>query len=140
MGNKSLVSCERKRSYHFFHAEAAILFLMWKKKKKQFISLSFMVEPEKEIMDHLSSHSQGSNPCFSLIRENKSYVSSCGKQRQRRRRGNPSLSHCGKQSFVPCGSSSRRRNNHLSLSLMWKQKKKQQSSHLLSLSLSLSHV
>jgi hypothetical protein len=45
----------------------------------------------------------------------KSYVSSCGKQRQIRRRSNPSLFHCGKQSFVPCGSSSRRRNNHLSL-------------------------
>jgi hypothetical protein len=35
VGGKSLVSCERKRSYHLFHAEAAILFLMWKKKKKK---------------------------------------------------------------------------------------------------------
>jgi hypothetical protein len=40
VGGKSLVSCERKRSYHLFHADAAILFLKWKKKKKQSISLS----------------------------------------------------------------------------------------------------
>jgi hypothetical protein len=115
MGNKSLVSCESKRSYHFFHEEAAILFLVWKKKKKQSISLSFMVEPEK---------SNNGPSLFSFTRKQsmflshlgkKSYVSSCGKQRQIRRRSNPSLFHCGKQSFVPCGSSSRRRNNHLSL-------------------------
>jgi hypothetical protein len=66
VGGKSLVSCKRKRSYHLFHAEAAILFLMWKK-KKQSISLSLSWwNQKKAIMDHLSSHSHGSNPSFSL--------------------------------------------------------------------------
>lgn len=67
VGGKSLVSCERKRSYHLFHAEAAILFLKWKKKKKQSVSLSLSWwNQKKAIMDHLSSHSHGSNPSLSL--------------------------------------------------------------------------
>jgi ATP-dependent helicase/DNAse subunit B len=118
VGGKSLVSCERKRSYHLFHAEAAILFLMWKKKKKQSISLCLSWwNQKKAIVDHLSSHSHGSNPSLSLIRENKSYVSSCVKQKKKKYQ-------------------------YISLSLwksilclMWKQKQKQSS---LSLSLSLS--
>ncbi len=62
-----MVSCERKRSYHLFHAEAAILFLMWKKKKMQSISLCLSWwNQKKAIVDHLSSHSHGSNPSLSL--------------------------------------------------------------------------
>jgi hypothetical protein len=91
VGGKSLVSCERKRSYHLFHAEAAILFLMWKKKKMQSISLCLSWwNQKKAIVDHLSSHSHGSNPSLSLslslIWENKSYVSSCGKQTKKKKK------------------------------------------------------
>ncbi len=114
--NKSLVSCENKRSYHVFHVKLVILFFMWKKKKKKkqsiFLFLSWW-NKRKTIMNRLSFHSHGSNPSFSFIWENKFYVSSCGKQRLWRRRNNPSFSHCGKQSSVPCGSNNKRRNNHV---------------------------
>ncbi len=116
-----MVSCERKRSYHLFHAEAAILFLKWKKKKKQSVSLSLSWwNQKKAIVDHLSSHSHGSNPSLSLIRENKSYVSSCGKQTKMKKKQSISLSLW---KAILC--------------LMWKQQQKEKQSSL-SLSLSLS--
>ncbi len=91
-------------------------------------------------MDLLSFHSHGKNSSFSFIWENKFYVSSCGKQRLWRGQNNPSLSHRGKQSSIPCGSNNIRGNNHLSLShvetiFMWSRKKKQQPFLLLFFSL-----
>lgn len=118
-----------KRNYHVFHAKLAILVLMWKKKKKnkQSISLSFSWwnQKKKKWTVSLFIHMEVIHLPFSygITNPMSHHVAS----RDEEKKNNPSFCHCGKQSFVPCGSNNIRRNNYLSLShvetifiLMWK--------------------
>jgi hypothetical protein len=124
---------------------------MWKKKKKQSITLCLSWwNQKKAIMDHLSSHSHGSNPSLSLSHLGKQILCFIMWQADEEEEEEAiHLSLIVESNPLSDVEAAAEEETIISLSLahvetilflMWKQKKKQQSSLSLSRSLALSCV